>query len=244
MISPLPTTANAPYKGVNFGIIDTTIRPDNVIIVASGISLRGFDLASIKDKGFIITVNDTGKEILFADAWITIDPWGLHIPQSSNNPPPQLPPPTFEGKIYAGVSENYNTLSCKIVDGKSMIDDRIIFIRRLSRTNNPDARREHSYYYRLSEDPATVATGNSGYAAFNIAYQMKPNNIILLGIDGGTGYWFTDTKTNKSLDGLNELFTASIPQIKKANINVINGSINSKITCFPRYSIDDAVGFL
>lgn len=234
-IAPLPNSSNQPHKGINFGIIDTSARPDNVIIVGSGLSLTGFHLTRLKGAGFIITVNDTGNEVLFADAWITIDPWGLDGPQ--------LPPSSFMGKLYAGVSDDYNTPSCKIVKGNK-IDDRITFVRRLSRTNNPDARREHSFYYRLSEDPACVATGNSGYAAFNLAYILRPKKILLLGIDGGNGYFFTNRKTNKSLHGLNDLFASSLPQITQAGIEVINGSVNSTVTCFPRYTIETALSKL
>ena len=243
-IVPIPTNTAMPYKGIQFGTIDTTVNPETVIIVASGLSLRGFNIDQLKNRGFIITVNDAGKEVLFADAWITIDPWGLHIPQESINPLPQLPPPSFNGKIYAGVSENYNTPTCKIVNAPINIDQRITFIRRLFRTNNPDARKEQSYHYRLSEDPGCVATGNSGYSAFNLAYLLKPKNIVMLGIDGGSGYWFTDKKINRPLDGINELFTSSLPQIQKANINVINGSINSTVTCFPRYTVDTALSMI
>jgi hypothetical protein len=173
----------------------------------------------------------------FADAWITIDPWGLHGPQ--------LPNANFEGKIYAGVSENYNTPTCKIVSKARLpIDNRVTFLRRLIRTNSPVQERDHSFYYRLSEDPGCVATGNSGYAAFNLAYLLKPKNIVMLGIDGGNGYFFTNQKTNKSLHGLNSLFTSSVDQINNSGIRVINGSIDSNITCFTRYDIDTALSLI
>lgn len=243
-LRPLPSNTNSPHKGIAFGTIDTSIIPETVIIVASGTSLKGFDVNRLRGKGFIITVNDSGKEVLFADAWVTIDPWGIHIPQGSTNPVPQLPPNTFKGKIYAGVSENYNTPTCKIVNGNIKIDPRVTFLRRLVHTNNPDASKENSYHYRLSEDPGCVSTGNSGYAAFNLAYLLKPRNIVMLGIDGGSGYWFTNSKTNRPLDGLNGLFTSSLPQIQAAHINVINGSINSAVTCFPRYNVDTALSMI
>ena len=74
--------------------------------VSKSKSLKDFDLERLRGLGYIIAVNDAGKEILFADAWITIDPWGLHGPQ--------LPPEEFKGKLYAGVSEDYNTPACQI----------------------------------------------------------------------------------------------------------------------------------
>ena len=36
----------------------------------------------------------------------------------------------------------------------------------------------------LSEDPAAINTGNSGFGALGLAYHMRPMRIALLGIDG------------------------------------------------------------
>ena len=235
-VQPLPVTVNLPHQGVNFGMIDTSYTPDNVIIVASGMSLKHFNLHSLRGLGYIITMNHTGKCVPFADAWITIDPWGLNGPQ--------LPPATFEGKIYAGVSEDYNTKTCKITREYKSIDSRVIFLRRLFRTNHPSQTRAHSFYYRLSEDPCCVATGNSAYAALNLAYLLNPKKILLLGVDGGNGYFFTNQETNESLAGLNALFTSSLRQLESKGITVINGSLNSEVTCFPRYTIDAALSKL
>jgi hypothetical protein len=236
-IKPLPECTSV-FGGINFGLIDTTPKPETAIVIGSGMSLKNFNFNRLTGKDFyIITLNDTGRVVPWADAWITIDPWGLHGPQ--------IPMENFKGKIYAGVSENYNTRECKIVGYTHEVPDkRIVFVRRLFRTNAPTQEREQSYYYRLSEDPSCVATGNSGYAAFNLAYLLKPKNIVLLGIDGGRGYFFTNQKSNRPLHGLNALFTSSLDQINGAGINVINGSLDSEVTCFPRYDIDTALGMV
>ena len=56
---------------------------DNVIIVASGPSVNSIAIDKLKKlkNTYIITVNGAGTHVPFADAWFTLDPWGLAGPQ-------------------------------------------------------------------------------------------------------------------------------------------------------------------
>lgn len=85
----------------------------------------------------------------------------------------------------------------------------------------------------LSEDEGAVHTGNSAYGALNLAYHLRPARIALFGVDGTQ-----ETKLGggepRSLAHLPLLFASAEPQLARAKIQVLNGSVESRITCFPR----------
>lgn len=206
---------------ISFGRITYDVRPNIITIVASGLSLKDFNFNKLRDIGsFIITVNGSGAFVPFADAWFTLDPWGLQGPQ--------LPPKPFNGALYAAVPDNYGTPEA-IREHRQIPTADVTYLHRIQ------------YKYGLSENPSSICTGNSGFGAFGLAYHMRPHKILLLGMDCGMGYYYTSHKRNRSLGHVPKLFNESLKQMRDADIKVINGSPNSKITCFPRYSIDHAL---
>jgi len=96
----------------------------------------------------------------------------------------------------------------------------------------------------LSDDPTAINTGNSGFGALNLAYHMRPEKIVLLGIDANHNLPRVTGGYSRSLDHLPELFGTACPQLKAAGIQVVNGSLISKITCFPRVSPERAMEWL
>lgn len=221
-------------NGITWGeVLPRNHINDTVIIVGSGPSLKGFDFNKLRDLGTIITINDSVKGVPFADIWFTLDPWGLNGPQ--------LPKAPFKGTMYAAVSEDYGTHSAQIANHRVTPDPRIIFLHRLRSHNKVGVSSETAYKLKLSEDPSCISTGNSGYGAFNLAYHYRPKKILLLGIDGSVGYYYTDKSKNRPLTYLPKMFASTVPQIGESGIKVINGSVNSAITAFPRFTVEDAL---
>lgn len=206
---------------------------DTIIIIGSGPSLHGFDFNKLRGLGTIIAVNNAVNAVPFADIWFTLDPWGLNGPQ--------LPKPPFKGKMYAAVSEDYGTPYALSLQERVRPDSRVTLLHRLRSHNKIGISSETAYKLKLSEDPSCISTGNSGYGAFNLAYHYRPKKILLLGIDGSIGYFYTKTSKNRPLTYLPKMFESTVPQIEKAGITVINGSINSTITSFPRYTVSESL---
>lgn len=189
-------------------------------VVGSGKSVSGFNLSKLqREDVFVIAINDSGKYVPFADAWFTLDPWGLHGPQ--------LPGPRFKGQLYAGVPEDYGTPAAK------------------ARNHRIDAPTDIHYLKRthaegLSEKLDTIHTGNSGFGAVNLAFLLGAKHILMLGIDGDRGYFYDPRKITRELKHLPGMFEKCLPQIKDHGLKIFNGSPQSKITCFTRYEPDYA----
>lgn len=223
--------------GIMFGKVDTSIQYKNVVIIGSGPSLKDFDfnlLNNLEDTA-IICINDSIKYYNKCNIWFTLDPHGLTKNQISA--PPNV-------KLYAAVPSDYGTSTAHCKDHQVVARSDVIYLHRLQSNNYTKMSSINSYRLGLSDDIGCISTGNSGYGALNLAYHLKPNNIILLGIDGSTGYFFDENKKTKDLSHLNSLFESTIPQLTNKNINVINGSENSRITCFPRYTPENAISLI
>lgn len=222
-------------NGIKFGSIPK-LSPENVIIIGSGPSLKGFDFNLLKDNGLVISVNNAVNAVPFSDIWFTLDPWGLHGPQ--------LPKPPFKGKLVAAVPQDFGRRDAKSPHHRKTPHRNIVFLQRLISHNLMDVSSETAKIEGLSEDPRCVSTGNSGYGALNIAYHLRPQRILLLGIDCTVGYFYTDKEKNRPLAFLPKLFESAKPQLDRANITVINGSPNSAIKTFPRHTPNEAVELL
>ena len=109
-------------NGVKWSKIEQK-KPDNVIIVCTGPSLTNFNFESLKGKGYIIAVNDAGKFVPFADAWFTLDPWGLTGQQ--------LPPVPFTGQLYAAVPEDYALSDARANNHRVAANQKIKYLHRV-----------------------------------------------------------------------------------------------------------------
>lgn len=220
--------------GISWGRVTENDRiHENVIIIGSGPSLIGFDFNKLRGKGMIIAVNNAVNSVNFADIWFTLDPWGLDGPQ--------LPGTQFSGRLFAAVSEDYGTRNAQIAQHRVTPDPRITFLHRLRSHNKVGVSSETAYKLGLSEDNSCINTGNSGYGALNLAYHLRPKRILLLGIDGTIGYFYTNKSKNRPLTYLPEMFESAKDQLDNADIKVINGSVNSSITAYPRFTINEGI---
>lgn len=204
-----------------YGSVQPTKSARKAVVIASGKSLKGFDLWKLNRPDiFTITVNDSVKSAIFADAWFTLDPWGLDGPQ--------LPSDKFQGKLYAAVPEDFGDPNCPCRNHRIDPPPNITYLRRVQGKG-------------LSLEPDTIHTGNSGFGAFNLATLLGAKYILLLGIDATRGYFYSDTKFNQNLNHLPEMFLLTLPQLQKMGIKVFNGSPESRVHCFTRYEPDYAL---
>jgi hypothetical protein len=200
---------------IEYSEISTDSRAFKTVIVGSGKSILGFNLNELnRDDIFVITVNESGKYAPFADAWFTLDPWGLNGPQ--------LPGPHFKGELYAAVPEDFGDPLAKSRDHQIDPPRNIKYLKRVSDRG-------------FSEIPDTIHTGNSGFGAFNLAFLLGAKHILMLGIDGGRGYFYEPLKYTRNLKHLPLMFERCLGQIQRHGLKVFNGSPQSKITCFTRY---------
>jgi hypothetical protein len=204
-----------------YGNIERNDSAYKTVVLASGKSLSDFDMWSLNRPDiFVIAVNDSVKFAPFADAWFTIDPWGLGGKQ--------LPGDKFNGKLYAGVPEDFGDPLAKCRDHRVNPPDNITYLKRV-------------HMKGLSEKSDSIRTGNSGFGAFNMAYLMGAKNILLLGVDATRGYFYNNLKITRSLNHLPQMFEDSLPQLKSRGVKVINGSPQSKVYSFTRYEPDYAL---
>jgi hypothetical protein len=216
-------------SGIKWGSVERPLqRPANVVIVASGPSVNNIDMHMVRHMHgkYIIAVNGAGKHVSFADAWFTLDPWGLTGDQ--------LPAPAFGGKLFAAVPEDFGTVGARCVAHRAIPRSKITYLHRLISHNYSNISSESSYKLGLSEDTSCINTGNSGFGALNLAYHMRPVNIFLLGVDGGIGYFYSKTERNRPLTYINTLFGSTLPQLSAAGIKVYNVSPSSKVTHFEK----------
>lgn len=221
-------------NGITWGRVEKLDSIRDVVIVCSGTSLTGVDLQKLKAKDcYIVTVNGAGNSIDFADAWFTLDPWGLGGPQI---------PVKHRGKFYAAVPEDFGTSSARCKPHACRPARNFTFLHRLMGSNLTTDPTSHKL--GLSDDTSCINTGNSGYGAINLAYHLRPQRIVLLGMDAGTGYFYTKEKTNRPLNILPQLCASAVSQLNAVGIEVINGSQISKVKCFKTMSPNDAIGIL
>ena len=218
--------------GIKFGRVDVSQTYKNIIIVASGPSVKQIELNRLRNlkNTFIIAVNGSGDFVPFADAWFTLDPWGLDGPQLPKN---------FSGRLYAAVPQDFGTKFARIEQYRKIPKADITYLHRLISHNYTNITSETAYVEGLSEDNGCISTGNSGYGALNVAYHMRPFNIFLLGLDGDLGYWYSSTKSNRPLTYLPKMMDSAKSQLDNASINVYNVSQTSAINTFKKISPEE-----
>ncbi len=97
---------------------------------------------------------------------------------------------------------------------------------------------------------AITSGHNSGFQALNLAYMMGYREAILLGFDMGhdsdePSHFFGDHpgSMNKQspYDSMIRAFEKAAPIIAKAGMKVVNASRKTRLTCFPRVELSEAL---
>jgi hypothetical protein len=191
---------------------------DIISILAGGWSVEQIDTSRL--PGFVIAVNDSAIHGLKVDLAITMDRlWAEH-------------------RFY-WLQKNHAP--------------KPFWVRRSATKNLPTKNgwmtifeNDHTSC-QFSETSEVLNGTNSGFCALNLAYQMKPQRVVLFGFDmnrspAGHPYWFPEyhwTKPGGATTGGKyqawaQQFEAAAAAFRKANIDVLNASPTSAITTFPK----------
>lgn len=207
-----------------------------VAIVGSGPSLKGFDLSLLRDFD-VIAVNSAILHLPFAPRfWFSMDP---ALPNRAIMARAKDCPDTVF--YFAAFPDHGLKMDAAHRDRRdATIDERVIYLRRIEGIHRVGARPA------LSTDPTGVHCGNSAYGALGLGFHMKPERIALFGVDARTdqGYAWGPGQPTQDLRFLQWLFASAQPQLDAAGIKVLNGSPESRVTCFPRVTPDDAAAWL
>lgn len=104
----------------------------------------------------------------------------------------------------------------------------------------------------LFDEPGVVGSGgNSGFMAINIAAQFGARRILLIGFDmhgAGGAHWYGSNRwkdANNPTDVNYVRWRAAFAQqaivLARMGIEMVNGSAESALTCFPQRGIEETV---
>jgi len=203
---------------------------NRIIIVASGPSLMCFDFDSLPVDIPVLSVNSTILKLPRVDYWFTLDPSRSNKEIMLNIIPGV--------KYYAAVPDDYGTNQAKIYQFREPREYGVMFLKRVEGSGKLGS------CYGLSEDINCIHTGNSTYGALGLAYLLGFKNICILGLDAIAGLRWCDDGGTNNFDHLPSLFESTLTQLKSKNVQVVNGSLYSAVTCFPRMTPKRAVKWL
>jgi hypothetical protein len=204
------------------------VRVRVLAIVASGPSLAGFDFSALTGVP-IIAVNSA---VLHCPAryWITIDPNHQQLRLMRKPRPGVL--------YYAGVPPDYGPRSVHHPFRVPLLEH-VHYLRRVQAPG-------------LSEDAATIHSGNSAFAALGLAYHMGAERVALFGVDGTREPYFyarpnedwTSSRPTHRIGLMPELFESALVQLRARRVEVVNGSPASRVSCFPTMAPAEAASWL
>lgn len=203
-------------------IIQPRWKGETVAVIASGPSVRQIDVNRLKGHTKTIVVNDSWQLCPWADILYAADRrwWEYHNYV-----------PAFRGERWTQHQGPKDWPAVAKRRGLNVINS----------THKP----------ALSFDPSLIHTGmNSGFQALNLAVLQGAAHILLLGFDlavlDGKRHWFGDHPgcMNKAspYSSFRKAFTEAAPQLGDAGIDVVNCSMRSTLTCFPKQTVREAMG--
>lgn len=189
---------------------------ETVCIIASGPSLTVEDCNEVKHRGWkTIAINDSYKIAPFSNVLYACDGswWDVHINEVKKNFTNEL----WTQDKHAALTYNLNYIKSENKQGLSLKD--VIY-----------------------------QGANSGYQCTNLAYLWGAKRIILLGLDcspdkNGKTHWFG--KHPKPLSNTHPFerwktaFNKISEDLKRVNVEVINASRKTALTCFPNIFLEN-----
>lgn len=192
----------------------------DVIVLGGGASVMHYNLRHIEERGYLIAVNDAALYTK-CDAAFTMDRLWLEGRQRMLH---VLQPPAIYYR--RGTPKNF-------VPPQSWVAY------------------EHSdgYPIAMCMEQGKLNGSNSGTCAINLAFQLKPKRVFLLGFDmqhgsGGELHWYPNypwgggSKNGKLREWASE-FGAIAGQFQEQNIQVFNVNHRSLINSFPVIPFDE-----
>lgn len=230
-MTPLPFSCANPFTRTNAAVKPQKISADwncPVVIAATGPSLTAEVAAKVRrarwpdEKCRVIAVNDAYRLLPYADILYACDAswWTIHGPDVKSS---------FHG-------ERWSTLQPKATD-KVAAEYELNLVAG-----------EHGSLF--SSDPGLIRYGsNSGFQALNLALLKGATRVVLVGYDmrviGKQRHFFGDHP--KGLSNAT-IYTNFIPHFVRAakdcKVPIVNATPGSALPCWPKKSLDEALGEL
>ncbi len=210
-------------------------RSPRVAILASGPSLKGISPDQIMRARaggvHVIAINRSVAWCPDVDSWFTLDP-DKRLLSFMARPRPGI-------HRYVAVPDDYGTRGARVRYHRVAPARGITYLHRLEGSGPLRS------LNGLSENHDAINTGNSAYGGLGLAYHMAPARVALFGLDASNEpYAFGRGRPKLSLGHLPALFASAVPQIEARNIEVVNGSPGSGVTCFPRMPAPAALDWI
>lgn len=194
---------------------------ETVAVIACGPSVRQVDVDRLKGRARVIAVNDSHTLCPWADMMYAADQrWWRHHEYVVG----------FRGERW---TQHQGTKEWPEEARKAGIN----VIQSTNKTG-------------ISFDSKQIYTGwNSGFQALNLAVIQGASRVLLLGVDlaalGGRRHWFGDHPGRMNRDSpfaeFRRRFTLAAPALEEAGIGVVNCSLRSTLTCFPKMTVAEAL---
>jgi hypothetical protein len=204
------------WKYDNYTYIDPIFLGDTIYIVGGGPSLKGFDFNRLKDKT-VIAVNKAFLQLPFAQVlyWSDTRFFEWH---------------SKEIEFFKGIK-----VTCRPQPKRSDVINLL----------NTGKTGLETMSYGLRDG------GNSGYAAINLAYHLGAKRVVLLGFDmqtnGKETHWHDGYSSTADTGTMERLmipnFDTLVEPLEKRKVKVYNASPISKLACFDKISIEEALAF-
>lgn len=211
---------------INFGKVapvDWGNKP--VAIVGGGSSLKDFDFQRLRLQYTVLAVNASMLDLPWADAGFSLDrramrDWWPKLRQLTI--PQYYAVPDLKLKNFNGSATTYMT-----------------FVRRI-------------FSSEFSQVPRYICSGGtSGYGALQLAYLKGAKDITLFGFDYGAineewhhnegHYKFYEAQDDKKWEQWAKNFDRAAIVLEEQGVKVMNASPKSRITAFPKISIEEAL---
>jgi len=188
----------------------------SIAIVADGPSAMALRYITIPQNIYVIGVNHASIWLPRCDAYITCFPDHRQRFLMNNQ---------RQGvRYFAAVPPSYGSVFSK-GDLYGPRERNVTFF----------TRSEH--IYGMSVDPEKINGGNSAWAALGLAYHMKAERVGLFGVDGNNKVRVSGGKP--CLPDLQDIFSSY-----DGKAEIINGSMNSSVKCFPQATATVALEWL
>lgn len=192
-----------------------------IVCIGGGPSLTAADVDGCRGKAVVIAVNDAYRLAPWAEALYACDAkwWMAHNGV-----------PGFAGAKWSLDTPNWATLRNRLTDVQLL---------------------ENTGAQGLEPSPTGLRTGkNSGYQAINLAVHYGAQRILLLGYDmqparSGQSHWFGEhphpIRTVSPYPYFLGMFDSLRDPLRELQIEVINCSRETALTCFPRQPLAAAL---
>lgn len=201
-----------------------------VAVVGSGPSLRREQVDALKERIHVVAVNNSYELCPWADALYSCDAKWWKYKDGA--------------KDFDGLKMAYADEAVKLYPDIKKIN--------ISKMTNNDATKE----LQMVEYNTVGGGGNSGFQVVNWLAQVGVSAIALLGFDmrvdgNGKAHWHgrhPDSGAHVLNNPYDEMMafwvkhmTNAAPKLSRLDIDVVNCSDKTALTCFPKMSVEDAL---